>query len=252
MRIIQLTDLHIGHSGADTHGVDVRENFLRIVRKIPALGGDEIMISGDLCLEDGDPEIYRWIVEQLRPLGLPVKVISGNHDDPSMLAAAFGVGHWLRRRELYFLRTDTPLPIFYLDTTKGSVSKRQLDWLEEEVPKCMGPFIIFMHHPPVLAGVPHMDRKYALQNRNDLLSILLMHPDPVHVYCGHYHVEKLISYQNILVHITPSAYFQIDQFQTEFAVDHYRIGLRVIDLLPDRLNSTVMYLDGANLPENGK
>lgn len=247
MRIIQLTDLHIGSEGAPSNGVDVRSNFLHLLEKIPDLGADELMITGDLCLEEGDPEVYRWIFEQLAPLGLPVRVISGNHDDPSQLAEAFGLQDMLLKKELYFLRTDTPVPIFYLDTTTGRISKRQLDWLEVELPKCTGPLLIFMHHPPLLAGVPHMDRKYALKNREELQSILLTHPDPIHIYCGHYHVDKSIAYHNILVHITPSAYFQIDQFKPEFAIDHYCIGLRVIDLAPDQLSSTVVYLDGTTV-----
>jgi len=180
-------------------------------------------------------------------LNLPVRVISGNHDDSSQLAKSFEMKGLLQRKELYYLRTETPLPIFYLDTAKGRVSKRQLKWLEEEVLKCIGPIIIFMHHPPLLAGVPHMDKKYALKNRAELQSILLMHSDPIHIYCGHYHVEKLISYHNLVVHITPSSYFQIDQFRDDFAVDHYRIGFRVIDLTSDQVNSTVVYTDGMSL-----
>jgi Icc protein len=249
MRIIQLTDLHLGREGDDSHGVDVRKNFLNLLEKIPAYDADELIITGDLCLNKGDATVYKWIYEQLEPLGLPVRVISGNHDESSLLAKAFGLKPFLRRKELFYLRTETPVPIFYLDTAKGRVSKQQLSWLEEEIPKCIDPIILFMHHPPLLAGVPYMDRKYALKNREDLQQILLTHSDLIHIYCGHYHVEKLLSYYNLLVHITPSTYFQMNQFQEDFAIDHHRIGFRVIDLLPNQIRSTVVYADGACLPD---
>lgn len=242
MRIIQLTDLHIGREGQESNGVDVRANFLRLMERLPSLQGDELMISGDLCLQDVDPKVYRWILEHLQKQELPVRVISGNHDDPILLAKAFSVEHCLKEGELYYMREDTPVPIFYLDTTTGAVSEKQLDWLEAEIRKCTGPLVIFMHHPPLLAGVPHMDRKYALQNREQVQEVLLSYPDTVHIYCGHYHVEKMLAYHNMMVYITPSTYFQMDQFQEQFAVDHYAIGLRVIDLLEEQIRSTVVYL----------
>ncbi len=247
MRIIQLTDLHIDRTGEDTRGVDVRSNFCRLLEKLPKWRADEIVITGDLCLTGGSRQVYDWIIRQLASVNLPVNVISGNHDDPVLLAEAFQVKKNLKKKELYYLRTETPVPIFYLDTTKRKVSKPQLVWLEEELRKCLGPIVIFMHHPPLLAGVPYMDQKHALKNRDDLLSLLLSYPDPIHVYCGHYHVEKLVAFHNVLAHITPSAYFQIDQFEEEFAVDHHNIGLRVIDIRPDQISSTVVYLEGKRL-----
>ena len=247
MRIIQLTDLHLGREGEDSHGVDVRQNFLNLLEKIPDYHADEIMITGDLCLHEGDAEVYKWIYEQIKPLGLPIRVISGNHDESTLLAKAFGMNRFLKGKELFYLRTETPVPIFHLDTAKGSVSDQQLTWLETEIQKCIDPIIIFMHHPPLLAGVPYMDRKHALKNREDLQAILLTHSDLIHIYCGHYHVEKLLSYYNIMVHITPSTYFQMSQDQEDFAVDHYQVGFRVIDLSEDQISSTIVYADGVSL-----
>ena len=74
MRIIQLTDLHLGREGDDSHGVDVRQNFLNLLEKIPAYDADELIITGDLCLNEGDVIVYQWIYEQLEPLGLPVSL----------------------------------------------------------------------------------------------------------------------------------------------------------------------------------
>ena len=89
MRIVQLTDLHIGLENEDTYGVDVRHNFLQILDKAKAQRPDLLVISGDLCYRDGDARIYEWIKGHLDQSGLPYEVMSGNHDDPVLLARSF-------------------------------------------------------------------------------------------------------------------------------------------------------------------
>ena len=46
MRILHLTDLHIGEEGEDTYGVDVRANFLDILSKIPLMQPDLLVVTG--------------------------------------------------------------------------------------------------------------------------------------------------------------------------------------------------------------
>jgi hypothetical protein len=46
------------------------------------------------------------------------------------------------------------------------------------------------------------------------------------------------------VYIAPSTYFQINQEQEDFAVDHYRIGFRVLDWEGPVFRTYVHYLDG--------
>ena len=89
MRIVQLTDLHVGLEGEDTYGVDVRQNFLQILEKVKAETPDLLVISGDLCYHQGDAQIYEWIKGHLDQIDIPYEVMSGNHDDPQLLAKAF-------------------------------------------------------------------------------------------------------------------------------------------------------------------
>ena len=42
MRIVQITDLHVGQPGEDTQGVDVRANFLKIKAAIEELQPDHL------------------------------------------------------------------------------------------------------------------------------------------------------------------------------------------------------------------
>ena len=56
MRIIQLTDLHINREGEESRGVDVRSNFCDILKGLPKWRPDEIVITGDLCMTDGNQQ----------------------------------------------------------------------------------------------------------------------------------------------------------------------------------------------------
>ena len=242
MRIIQITDLHVGKEGEETRGIDVRDNFLRIKEEIIRLRPDHLVISGDLCFRSGDKEVYNWIRSHLDSLPIPYDLISGNHDDPVLLAEAFDRSDLLKNNELYFSRTINDQPFLFLDTTTGIVSETQRSWLAEQLTGNAQPMVIFMHHPPLLGGVPFMDSKHSLRNRTEIQQILFNYLHPINIFTGHYHVEKTIHTRNILVHITPSCYFQIDQDSEEFRVDHHRIGLRDIQIDADTIKHTVRYL----------
>jgi hypothetical protein len=103
-----------------------------------------------------------------------------------------------------------------------------------------------MHHPPALMGIPFMDNTYALEDRDEILGLLLNHPDPIQVFCGHYHGQKSLYIQHVAIHITPSLFVQINQFEQDFVIDHQRIAYRLITLEQDRLSTSVHYVPGYN------
>ena len=244
MRILQLTDLHIGEEGEDTYGVDVRSNFLKIIDFAKTLQPDRIVLTGDLCFRSGNTDIYFWIKYLLDQLAVPFDVISGNHDDPAQLAKVFGTFSDLHRGELYFARNFGECPALFLDTTVGSLSQRQLDWLQQQLQAIQQELLLFMHHPPLIAGVPYMDKSHALkpESRKALQDILFGFSWQIHAFCGHYHVEKIVAEKNVAVHITPSCFFQIDPVAETFRIDHHRIGLREIIVKDKKIRQRVRYL----------
>lgn len=247
MKIVQLTDLHVGLPGENTYGVDVRENFRRLLAAIQSQEPDALIISGDLSYSVGLSEIYHWIKSMLDAQGLPYYLIPGNHDDVAKLSEAFGLAPYLQQGELYY-QLDLEEPMLLLDTTTGIVSPRQLAWLRDRLQQLDRELIVFMHHPPLLAGVPYMDDKYALQNWRDVLNIFTAYPHRLNVFCGHYHVHKTVSIHNTNVHLTPSCFFQIDWRSDAFQVHHQRIGYRWIERRADgALEHGVVYLDGSQM-----
>jgi len=243
MRLLQITDLHIGQEGEDTYGVDVRHNFQRILQRLRNVPADYLVVSGDLCYRDGEASIYSYVRQHLDQLDLPYFVLSGNHDDPALLSAAFGQKCDLQAGELYYCQELEGRPTLFLDTTPGWMSERQLAWIANKLQHSGGQdLMVHMHHPPVFGGVPFMDDNHPLHNRDAVQTIFHAYPGKIYVFCGHYHVDKVIQQGNITVHITPSLFFQIDQHQTSFRVDHTQVGFREINFDGSYLSTSVHYL----------
>ncbi len=251
MRILQLTDLHIGERGEDTFGVDVRANFCAILQEIRHNKPDHIVLTGDLCFNTGQLETYQWIYNQMQALGVPYSVIPGNHDDSDQIASVFGLQDQLQKGQLYFSSTMAGNQAVYLDSGPGVVSEEQLTWLRKQVQSETGRLVVFIHHPPALAGVPFMDINYPLRNYEEVQEILLETDRKIDLFCGHYHVEKTLSISNLRIFITPSLFFQMDQESPTFQVDHHRIGYREIVLGARSLKTKVHYLEGHVLQTSG-
>ena len=102
-----------------------------------------------------------------------------------------------------------------------------------------------MHHPPLPADVTFMDRKYPFHQSHEFLELVRDLPCHVTVVCGHYHVEKVVQRGNLMVLLSPSTYYQMQQDSPKFAIEHYRIGIREINLTSHGITSTVHYMDPA-------
>ena len=154
-------------------------------------------------------------------LSIPYDIISGNHDDPVMMAEAFTAPP--AQGGIYFAKIQGKAGPF-LDTTTGVVSERQQEWLREQLQYLKQEALVFMHHPPLEAGVP-LWIAATLRNQGEVQSISC--PIPIMsislplLSCGKGHSQK-----NIVVHIAPPPAFQIGQDSEEFQVDHYRISTK--------------------------
>ncbi len=244
MKIAQITDLHIDLNGEFPFNIDVRKNFLDILEMVVKSSPDHLVVSGDLCVDKGLEKIYYWIKSHLDQLPFPYEIMSGNHDNSSVMAHVFEREHLLNDGEFYFAKRLGRTHCLFLDSAKGYHSENQLKWLKRQLKSNTEDLIVFIHHPPVKAGVPFMDNKYPLQDMEALQNIFFNYPHQITVFCGHYHVEKTIVLNNITVMITPSCFFQINQSSEAFAVDHHRIAMRSIEIGDGLLRSTVRYLDG--------
>ena len=134
-------------------------------------------------------------------------------------------------------------PALFLDSSQGQFSPKQWAWLREYLRALRdNNVVVFMHHPPLPADVLFMDAHYPFRQSEQFLDLVRELPCHVTVVCGHYHAEKVVQRGNLLTLVSPSTFYQLKQDSPDFAVDHYRIGIREINLTTHSTNSTVHYV----------
>lgn len=234
MRIAHITDLHIGADCSLVEGVDVRQNFRDILASVKNHNVDHIVIGGDICFREALPHIYTWVQGQLEKAGVSYSVIPGNHDDIAMMSEIFSYQSFTFGFILH------SIPLFFLDTSDGLVSDKQKNELVSFAQANQAP-LVFMHHPPTLCEVPHMDSKHSLKNHEDFFEVIIQ-TGVSHVFCGHYHIEKTCSKAGTNVYITPSTFFQLGDNSEEFSLLTSRAGWRIIDIIDSAVFTRVEWL----------
>jgi len=244
MRIVQLTDLHIAKIGEKTIlDIDVWGKFQRVLAKAKKMRPDLLVVSGDLCYQSGEKNIYQWVKNELDQSDIQYLVIAGNHDDSALMATIFGLPLQEKTEECYYAKDFESGKILFLDSAKATFSERQWKWLEGELAIDV-PILIFIHHPPVLAQAPFMDENYSFKEMERFAEALTQNSNIIPVFCGHYHTERFVQSKHFNVFITPSTMAQIDAENPEYALEHLTPGFRVIDWGGEHVNTFIEYLWG--------
>lgn len=238
MKIIQITDIHIAPQGVTIYqDIDVRGNFERVLAQAISCEPDLLVISGDICYQEGQRDVYLWVKAQLDLTKLSYVVMPGNHDDRKMMAEVFDLA--LVQGELFFAQAYPEGRILFLDSTEKSFSENQWGWLEAQL-KEDGPILVMMHHPPVFASSNFMDHSHSFVERDRFVDLLAQREGIIPVFCGHYHLERTVLKNNLQVFITPSTMLQIDPVAEDFKVGSLLYGFRQI-VWQDELVTDVLY-----------
>jgi 3',5'-cyclic AMP phosphodiesterase CpdA len=221
MLIAQISDTHIKRPGALAYGrVDTAGMLQRCVEALRALDPrpDLVVLTGDL-VDLGRPEEYDWLKTLLEPLGLPLLVIPGNHDEREAMRRAFaGAGYFPPSGFLDFVVEDRyPLRIVGLDTVVpgqggGELCAERLQWLEQALAREPArPTLVLMHHPPFLTGIAHMDA-IGLRGSEAFERIAARHPQIVGILCGHLHrtIQSLVGGRQTLTAPSPAHQVTLD------------------------------------------
>lgn len=228
-----ITDIHLNEQFPADIGIDAQKNWERIIEELAGKGIQNIVFGGDI----GDPLAHPWFFESLRPFA--VNIVLGNHDRYQHVSKHYQKGE--DANELFYTLEEDRFKFIFLDTSLDRLSAIQLQWLKSELvtPKKV---IIFMHHPVIAVDTP-VDRLYPLENRAEVLSLLLATAKPITLFCGHYHMNHESTFENITQIITQSASYQIVREAPDVEVDATRFGYRLIDLSSDEILTQCYALD---------
>jgi Icc protein len=243
LTIAQVTDPHIGRSDLPYRGIHARQQFAHVLQTLAKIRLDLLVVSGDLAAAAGEPEAYAWLKETLAAFPYPYVVMPGNHDHVPRLARAFKLPEEeISNGMLYFSRQVKERWLLFLDSSPYRVAPQQLTWLKEQFLQQSEPALLFIHHPPLHCGCQFMDERHALQNTEEVWSVLTQLSQIKHIFCGHYHAEKTILKEDKYIHLTPSTIFQIDTRTPHFVIEHTRPGWRIIEWNGSQVHTYVNYL----------
>ena len=217
MLLAQISDLHVrpvGQSYKDA--VDSNRMFADAVEHLNRLDPrpDLVLITGDLVDEGLEAE-YANLRTLLAKLELPCLLMPGNHDDREVLARCFPDHAYLPLRgPKHFVIDRPPLRIVAFDTTvpgdhHGAVDESGLAWLEAALRDAHGaPTLVLMHHPPIVTGIPYLD-KYMCRQPERLAAVIGRFANVERVLCGHVHRQILQRWAGTVLVSCPSTATQI-------------------------------------------
>ncbi|MDA7788063.1 metallophosphoesterase [Sphingomonadaceae bacterium] len=208
--IAQMTDIHIGFDPdakpEELNRIRFRETLDRMVAAPNQ--PDFLVLSGDLT-DHGDKDSFEKTAKLLEVVDCPILAMVGNHDTREGLLHAF---------------PDTPshdgfiqyaveshgLRIICLDTMEpgrhgGAFCDVRAAWLSDQLnahPET--PTIIFMHHPPVIAGIAWMDPKPGEKWIERFGAAIKGHDQILGLHCGHLHRPVHTSFRGVPLNITAS------------------------------------------------
>ena len=210
--IAQISDLHIKRPCALAYGqVDTAAALTRCVaalnrfRPRPEL----VVISGDLA-DTPEAEEYEHLKRLLAPLEIDFAAVPGNHDSRELMRAALPEGGYAQPSgALNSLHAVGPLDLVLLDSSVAGKPHGELDgttlaWLDATLARSSTrPVLIFLHHPPFVTGIRHMDVQN-LRNAAAFGEILRRHPRARLVAAGHVHRATLTQFAGCAATICPA------------------------------------------------
>lgn len=216
--IAQISDLHIKRPGEKAYNVvDTAAALERCVDQLNAMRPTPAIVvcSGDL-VDGGSDEEYAHLKRILSALKLPLVSIPGNHDDRDAMRRAFpeqaysGGGGALNS-----IVAAGDLDLILLDSLVagqpyGLLTDDTLAWLDATLAQSPHrPALIFLHHPPFVTGISHMDVQN-LRNADALAAIAVKHKRVKLIAAGHVHRAAMTTFAGIAATICPAPNHAVD------------------------------------------
>ncbi len=219
MLIAHITDLHIRPPGKPAYRTS--ETNMLTARALDAVAAlrprpDLLVITGDLT-DCGLPEEYALLQRLISRLGMPVLMVPGNHDRRENLIAGLSLDpHTVRDSGfVQFVADLGAMRLIGLDTlvpgqSSGALCEARLAFLETALEGANGkPVAIFMHHPPFICGIAHMDAIRLLDGAAEFAAIVARHPNIERILCGHHHRPIVTRFSGTIAQIAPSVTHQV-------------------------------------------
>jgi len=232
-RLLHLTDPHLhAHADARMRGINTFDTFRAVIKCAMSnpTPPDAILATGDL-VQDETRAGYERFRDELKPYGLPVYCIPGNHDAPDLMAKIlneppFKVGGVIEQGAWALVLLDTHCP----GDDGGRLCASELQRLEDALDGYRAKHVLIaLHHHPIRMGSRWLDG-VALRNADDFLDIVDRHPQVRGIIWGHVHQASDRRRNDVRLMSTPSTCLQFLPNSDDFAVDSRTPGFRWLNL----------------------
>jgi len=218
MKLVQITDTHIEKPGRKIlNRYDTAENLVRAIDVINEMEPlpDLVLHTGDIA-SHGAPERYALFKEIAAELRMPLRLMTGNHDDRQAMREAFSDTDWLPvadDRFLQYVIDDHPVRIVCCDSQDpgnipGTLCRDRLAWIEarlDEEPE--KPTIVALHHPPFYSGMTGSSSEGLIEGGPELDDLLRRHPQVTRVLAGHAHRAFTTQFGGTIAFVAPTTAF---------------------------------------------
>lgn len=210
--IAQMTDIHVGFDpAAQPEELNLTRFRITLDRLLHGPNvPDLLVLSGDIT-DHGDDESFAKTAALLADCPFPIIPLVGNHDSRAGLLGAFpqvqpadgGFVH-------YVIDAPLGLRLICLDTLEegrhgGAFCELRARWLADRLAEAPDrPTLIFMHHPPVVAGIDWMDPSPDEAWMERLRTVLEGQSQVLAIHCGHLHRPIATRFAGIPLGVTPS------------------------------------------------
>lgn len=205
LKIIHVSDTHIGPVGQLVVGLDPHERLRQVVQTINGSHDDAALcvITGDLT-DRGDEDSYRAFADIVSELRIPYRLLLGNHDNRESFRRVFPDVPVDADGFIQSTADFGDIRLIFLDSLHdnhaglGQLCNSRLEWLEgvsQEAAATGGRTVIFIHHPPFSVGVKMFDQML-LENPAPFLNKIAANK-PLHLAFGHLHLTTSGSWDGI-------------------------------------------------------
>ena len=87
-------------------------------------------------------------------------------------------------------------------TSNGEITKEQLTWLDGELKNSKNDIVLIFMHVPIIEPFPSAGHR--LLNADEVQAVIEKYKNPIAVFQGHYHANKITQHDNVLYVNSPS------------------------------------------------
>ena len=221
LKFAQVSDAHFSTRNVNTsfkliaESPKLLDDAISQINETPDI--DFVMFSGDLIDKSFEKELQA-VLPHVENLKYPWYFVFGNHDPcvggylTKKLYLEILRNHnsnFTAKKPYYSFVPQKGYKVIGLDsiidtriTANGEIDAEQMKWLDEELSKSKKDVVLIFVHVPIIEPFP--SEGHRLLNAGEVQALIEKYKNPIAVFQGHYHANKITQHNNVLYVSSPS------------------------------------------------